>query len=235
MPYSTSRERAKLWMDEGSGRFGLSQERALRLQAYTLARLERGQRLDLVGAQFVGGGEILGHVVAQQDRRTLAFIIAEIGPMQLIAHERRQSRGKMPRDRRRVDEELVLVGLQPAKAVADDHAGAWLRGAVRAGAVQGRTEKEEGRARIHFRRERKRAIHAPFRLSKMALRPHHSRAVLRAIRRERPHDVDQILDLADRKSTRLNSSHPSISYAVFCLKKKKKTTIDILLQTIPIP
>src|SRR5690348_18208059 len=27
--------------------------------------------------------------------------------------------------------------------------------------------------------------------------------------------------LADRKSTRLNSSHPSISYAVFCLKKKK--------------
>src|SRR4051794_41760264 len=28
----------------------------------------------------------------------------------------------------------------------------------------------------------------------------------------------------DRKSTRLNSSHPSISYAVFCLKKKKKET-----------
>src|SRR5690242_21838069 len=33
----------------------------------------------------------------------------------------------------------------------------------------------------------------------------------------------------DRKSTRLNSSHMSISYAVFCLKKKKKknTTISI--------
>src|SRR5690348_18054621 len=30
------------------------------------------------------------------------------------------------------------------------------------------------------------------------------------------------LDIEDRKSTRLNSSHPSISYAVFCLKKKKK-------------
>src|SRR5436305_11146480 len=28
----------------------------------------------------------------------------------------------------------------------------------------------------------------------------------------------------DRKSTRLNSSHVRISYAVFCLKKKKKTT-----------
>src|SRR5207253_6174098 len=29
-------------------------------------------------------------------------------------------------------------------------------------------------------------------------------------------------DWADRKSTRLNSSHVAISYAVFCLKKKKK-------------
>src|SRR3712207_8258404 len=35
----------------------------------------------------------------------------------------------------------------------------------------------------------------------------------------RPTVVDQ-----DRKSTRLNSSHANISYAVFCLQKKKKTT-----------
>src|SRR5947207_6536970 len=35
------------------------------------------------------------------------------------------------------------------------------------------------------------------------------------------------LDVAkDRKSTRLNSSHTVISYAVFCLKKKKKKTIN---------
>src|SRR2546422_1453424 len=36
--------------------------------------------------------------------------------------------------------------------------------------------------------------------------------------------VDDIVDRAagDRKSTRLNSSHGYISYAVFCLKKKKK-------------
>src|SRR5256885_7214884 len=33
------------------------------------------------------------------------------------------------------------------------------------------------------------------------------------------------LDLGDRKSTRLNSSHLVISYAVFCLKKKKKKTV----------
>src|SRR4051812_49707565 len=31
----------------------------------------------------------------------------------------------------------------------------------------------------------------------------------------------------DRKSTRLNSSHMSISYAVFCLKKKKKQTREL--------
>src|SRR3712207_8432738 len=31
----------------------------------------------------------------------------------------------------------------------------------------------------------------------------------------------------DRKSTRLNSSHANISYAVFCLKKKNKTTHPI--------
>src|SRR2546427_4815361 len=33
---------------------------------------------------------------------------------------------------------------------------------------------------------------------------------------------------ADRKSTRLNSSHSQISYAVFCLKKKKKNRDDKL-------
>src|SRR5688572_31608850 len=32
---------------------------------------------------------------------------------------------------------------------------------------------------------------------------------------------------SDRKSTRLNSSHSQISYAVFCLKKKKKTNFTI--------
>src|SRR5690554_7051909 len=35
----------------------------------------------------------------------------------------------------------------------------------------------------------------------------------------------------DRKSTRLNSSHVRISYAVFCLKKKKKQYYDITLQS----
>src|SRR5947209_13678930 len=44
-----------------------------------------------------------------------------------------------------------------------------------------------------------------------------------------PHSVCACLSMmqrcrSDRKSTRLNSSHANISYAVFCLKKKKKET-----------
>src|SRR5690625_6142882 len=39
----------------------------------------------------------------------------------------------------------------------------------------------------------------------------------------------QLLDAADRKSTRLNSSHVAISYAVFCLKKKKDEDIGSYL------
>src|SRR5258708_30260152 len=35
-------------------------------------------------------------------------------------------------------------------------------------------------------------------------------------------DLRRVPEPADRKSTRLNSSHQIISYAVFCLKKKKK-------------
>src|SRR5438876_6000220 len=45
-----------------------------------------------------------------------------------------------------------------------------------------------------------------------------------SIARDRGDHRDR-LARADRKSTRLNSSHPSISYAVFCLKKKKKITV----------
>src|SRR3712207_7978639 len=39
-------------------------------------------------------------------------------------------------------------------------------------------------------------------------------------RRDRALDPHLVVALPDRKSTRLNSSHANISYAVFCLKKK---------------
>src|SRR5690606_40889929 len=49
------------------------------------------------------------------------------------------------------------------------------------------------------------------------LRPDVSSTVLRMLHNEPTRHLD-------RKSTRLNSSHVKISYAVFCLKKKKNTT-----------
>src|SRR5258707_4299171 len=55
--------------------------------------------------------------------------------------------------------------------------------------------------------------------------------LFRSIEQFTAHDDDygiwphyDALQIPDRKSTRLNSSHANISYAVFCLKKKKNTT-----------
>src|SRR5437763_7155929 len=48
-----------------------------------------------------------------------------------------------------------------------------------------------------------------------------------ALRQRRAHRRGRkALRRTDRKSTRLNSSHRCISYAVFCLKKKKNTTAE---------
>src|SRR6266436_7866128 len=44
----------------------------------------------------------------------------------------------------------------------------------------------------------------------------------------RPKTMVLVTPARDRKSTRLNSSHGYISYAVFCLKKKKKTNVHLL-------
>src|SRR5688572_30994561 len=49
----------------------------------------------------------------------------------------------------------------------------------------------------------------------------------RGVRRD---DVWRHAAVEDRKSTRLNSSHSQISYAVFCLKKKNKYKIYLLLE-----
>src|SRR5690625_7041911 len=42
--------------------------------------------------------------------------------------------------------------------------------------------------------------------------------------------ADRSAETEDRKSTRLNSSHVAISYAVFCLKKKKKIKTRIITE-----
>src|SRR3712207_8780551 len=51
------------------------------------------------------------------------------------------------------------------------------------------------------------------------------RGVVHAERDSRPAHRTGLLRGRDRKSTRLNSSHANISYAVFCLKKKKSTDV----------
>src|SRR3712207_6945944 len=72
-------------------------------------------------------------------------------------------------------------------------------------------------------------------LDAFARYPHVSLALVEGtwVRRERvwqlfdqlpPSDFVYVRWMGDRKSTRLNSSHANISYAVFCLKKKKITT-----------
>src|SRR2546430_9643032 len=45
-------------------------------------------------------------------------------------------------------------------------------------------------------------------------------------RRQALKPIERWASALDRKSTRLNSSHSQISYAVFCLKKKKKHTAE---------
>src|SRR2546430_11520090 len=46
------------------------------------------------------------------------------------------------------------------------------------------------------------------------------------LRRSRVVQIHQWLAVEDRKSTRLNSSHSQISYAVFCLKKKNEQLLE---------
>src|SRR2546430_12998861 len=68
-----------------------------------------------------------------------------------------------------------------------------------------------GLGRCVERRDLRRAVEVPVRLVAI----------------ERPdRGADLVDDVVDRKSTRLNSSHSQISYAVFCLKKKKKTDLS---------
>src|SRR5256885_6473638 len=59
----------------------------------------------------------------------------------------------------------------------------------------------------------------------------HARDVRRTRGREERRIAHERMAGADRKSTRLNSSHLVISYAVFCLKKKKTQTINGYLST----
>src|SRR5688572_31607326 len=72
------------------------------------------------------------------------------------------------------------------------------------------------------------SLHDALPISVRVTRPH---ATCRDCHR---HGSHRRFGRSDRKSTRLNSSHSQISYAVFCLKKKKnKTTTSHLHTSIP--
>src|SRR3712207_7664413 len=73
-------------------------------------------------------------------------------------------------------------------------------------------------------------------LSRVGVADHHllpppARGELPRVRRVGEHTAVVHSVTADRKSTRLNSSHANISYAVFCLKKKKKKLIQVMSDT----
>src|SRR5207248_9086983 len=55
-----------------------------------------------------------------------------------------------------------------------------------------------------------------------AVQPRHLNVEKHNIRLQFRNSLHRFKTIGDRKSTRLNSSHRTISYAVFCLKKKKK-------------
>src|SRR2546430_10462999 len=61
----------------------------------------------------------------------------------------------------------------------------------------------------------------------LALRPVSYRYKPRYAQGANPTQYGLIAEQVDRKSTRLNSSHSQISYAVFCLKKKKNNIYTV--------
>src|SRR5699024_11444692 len=111
----------------------------------------------------------------------------------------------------------------------DVHTHPELKGmSVRAGVFAEQLIQSSGEA-AHQRRQvlgvDARHVTIPGVLAEGALLPRRTETDGRHGHREQTADV--LVDLlhpsaGDRKSTRLNSSHVSISYAVFCLKKKKK-------------
>src|SRR5689334_23766150 len=74
-----------------------------------------------------------------------------------------------------------------------------------------RSHRDAGIARAPVERERA-----------LAVRPHAAAALVQLRQLDAGPVVAALARARDRKSTRLNSSHSSISYAVFCLKKKRK-------------
>src|SRR5438067_7893886 len=70
------------------------------------------------------------------------------------------------------------------------------------------------------------SLHDALPISRRLEALHFARELHGTLHRVEPRDRPGTRATRDRKSTRLNSSHVSISYDVFCLKKKKKPAVS---------
>src|SRR3546814_19568123 len=77
-----------------------------------------GERLGLVGQQRLNGRATVAILLAAQDRRTLTFDIAEIGPMLGITDQLSAFGIEVPRDTRRIAAHLVPERRLRAEAIA---------------------------------------------------------------------------------------------------------------------
>src|SRR3546814_15427449 len=98
---------------------------------------EQFRRLGLVGAESIDRRHVVRHVIPQEDRGTLPFDIAEVGPMPGIADHRGELSREAARHLWRVDQPLQLERLQPAEAVDDDTDAPWCGADVATAAVPG--------------------------------------------------------------------------------------------------
>src|SRR3989442_7088092 len=103
------------------------------------------------------------------------------------------------------------------------------RAAPASRAVEPHAQPAGGEYGLRPRRSAERAHHRAHVLLHRVLRDVQlagDRLVLHALEQQRQHFAQGHAEQGDRKSTRLNSSHVRISYAVFCLKKKKNISIS---------
>src|SRR3546814_13809298 len=117
---------------------------------------EQFRRLGLVGAESIDRRQVVRHVIPQEDRGTLPFDIAEVGPMPGIADHRGELSREAARHLWRVDQPLQLERLQPAEAVADDNAAPGCGPDVATAALPGRAGGDQCGTLRYRRTDRRR-------------------------------------------------------------------------------
>jgi len=166
---------------------------------------------------------MVGHAVAEQDRRTLSFDIAEVGPMLGVSDQRGQFRREVACHLRRIDQPLQFERLQPAQAITDDDASTRCGAGVAAAAVKSGSEEDQSIARYDERNDRLLFGEDGGVLVELASSPQASAAVCPRERRQRPHHIDEILEATLR-------SLPHILVTVRQLRQRTGMNFDCLGQ-----